>query len=153
MSIKRSHYRRYLPVAAVIGVLTLGGCAGEITARGNLPDPERLAEVIPGEMTREEVAEILGSPSSVAAFDQETWLYISEKTSTFAFFEPEVIERMVVTVEFDDQGRVLKVSQHGMEEARDIEPVERTTPTAGNELSILDQVLGNFGKYNPDEQF
>ena len=128
--------------------LALAACAPRFDARGNLPDPEQLAEIKPGTHTRQEVSEILGSPSSTAFLDNETWYYISKSTETLAFFEPTVRERQVVIVRFDDKGVVSDVKTLGLEQGRRIEPVDRVTPTAGHELTIMEQLFGNFGRFN-----
>lgn len=136
--------------ALVVGVSLLSGCLARVETRGNLPDPDLLASLDVGEISRNEVEQVLGSPSSVAMFENETWFYISERTETVAFFEPEVKERQVVIVQFDMQGVLLKVQLRGLEEGQDITPVERETPTLGNEPGILQQFFGNIGRFNKD---
>ena len=118
---------------------------------GNLPDPERLAGSSDGGLSREEVAEILGSPSSVAVLEGETWYYISKRTETLAFFEPKVSDQKVVVIRFDEKGMVSEVQTLGLEQARTINPSERETPTAGNELTLFDQLIGNLGRFNSSE--
>lgn len=142
--------RRTLTVltAAVLVSATLSGCATRVAVRGNLPDSERLAEVVPGDMSREEVAEILGSPSSVTPFDSDLWLYISEKTETFAFMAPEVVERNVIMVKFTDKGIVNEVKKLDLSNAQDVKHVERETPTSGNEVTFWDQLFHNVGRFN-----
>jgi len=51
-------------------------------------------------------------------------------------------------VRFDDKGVVSSIEALGLEDGRNVELVERATPTAGNEMTILEQVLGNMGKFN-----
>lgn len=126
----------------------LSGCTPKIDVRGNLPDPERLAEITPGEFSAQEIREILGTPSSIAVFDQETWFYVSERTETLAFFEPEVKERKVIMLKFDKQGTVTRIDILTAENGKKIQPVDRTTPTAGNEFSLIDQLFGNLGRFN-----
>ena len=116
-----------------------------------LPDPERLAEISNGGFSRAEVAEILGSPSSVAVLEGETWYYISKRTETLAFFEPKVSDQQVVVVRFDKKGMVSEVQTLGLDEARTIEPAERETPTASNELTFFDQLIGNLGRFNKQQ--
>lgn len=134
--------------AAVLVATAVSGCSSRVAVRGNLPDSERLAEVVPGDMSREEVAEILGSPSSVTAFDSNLWMYISERTETFAFMPPEVVERNVVLVRFDDKGFVKDIKKLDLSSAQDIKHVERITPTSGNEITFWDQLFGNVGRFN-----
>ncbi len=143
---RSSQLFRYL--VAFVVVLVGAACESRLDTRGNLPDPERLAEIRAGQHTREEVSEILGSPSSVAVFDQETWYYISKRTETVAFFEPEVNQRQVIILRFDDQGVVTEVTSLGLEDGHVIEPVDRVTPTAGNELTLIEQLVGNLGRFN-----
>ena len=132
--------------------LAVVACSPRIDSRGNLPDPDKLAEIKPGKHSRNDVAEILGSPSSIAVFDQETWYYISKRTETVAFFEAEVAERQVVIVHFDKKGVVTGVETLGLERSHAVEPVERETPTAGAEMTIMQQLLGNMGRFNKPKQ-
>ncbi|MHA1598657.1 MAG: outer membrane protein assembly factor BamE [Alphaproteobacteria bacterium] len=137
--------------ATVAGIVVLGAtllaCAPRLDTRGNKPDPERLAEIIPGEVSRDEVAEILGSPSSVAVFDQETWYYISQRTETVAFMEPELKEREIVILRFDDNGILAEIETRTAEAGKDVLPVTRKTPTAGNEIGFFEQMFGNLGRF------
>ncbi|MFP6736869.1 MAG: outer membrane protein assembly factor BamE [Rhodospirillales bacterium] len=132
---------------AVVFASALAACAPRINSHGNLPDPDLLAEVEVGEVNKADVVQILGSPSSLAPFDGDVWYYLSEKTKTVAFFEPEVTERKVIIIRFDKRGIVTAVKSFGLEEARQIEMVERKTPTAGNELGLLRQMFGNIGRF------
>ena len=126
----------------------LGACTPKIDVRGNLPDPERLSEIVPGEQSRAEIKEILGTPSTIAVFDQETWLYISQRTETLAFFEPEVKERKVLILKFDEEGFVTTIETLTAENGKKIQPIDRKTPTAGNEFTLIDQLFGNLGRFN-----
>ena len=125
-------------------------CSPRIDSRGNLPDPDRLVEVKPGLHGRDDVTDILGSPSSIAVFDEETWYYISQRTETVAFLAPSVEERKIVIVRFDGEGLVSTIETFGLEEGQTVEMVDRETPTAGNELTFIDQLIGNFGRFNKE---
>ncbi len=133
-------------------VLVLDACASRVDSRGNFLDPGRLAEVRVGTHTREQVSEILGSPSSTAVFDQETWYYISKRTETFAFFKPELKERQVVVLRFDKEGVLSNVNTLGMENGRLIQPVQRKTQTTGSEMGIIEQVKGNLKRFRKKGQ-
>ena len=131
---------------AVLLAVSLSACEGRVAARGNLPDADRLAEIKPGEVTRDEVAEILGTPSTVATFGDEAWFYVSELTETVAFLAPAVRERKVVIVLFDQKGVVTGVETKGLDAAVAVSPVGRKTPTVGKELTVLEQLVGNFNR-------
>jgi outer membrane protein assembly factor BamE (lipoprotein component of BamABCDE complex) len=129
-------------------VLGLGACSPTIENRGYVPDKESLEKVKPGGQTRSDVADLLGTPSSVTPFSENTWIYIQSRTSTMAFFDPKVLEQNVVVVDFDDAGLVQDVRRYTLEDGKVIDPVSRKTPAPGKELSFLEQLVGNVGKFN-----
>jgi len=106
-----------------------------------------LATVQQGVDSKDAVVSKLGSPSSVAAFDDDTWIYISKQTENFAFFEPTVVGQDVVAINFDPEGRVEEFRRYTLEDGRLIDPVTRETPTHGRELGILEQLFGNVGRF------
>ncbi len=138
-------------LAATALTVLLSACAPNIVQRGNLPAPELLTKIQPGVQSRNQVADILGSPSSVATFGEEVWYYISSQTETVAFYEPEIIELLVEAITFDDAGKVKNIRTYGLEDAQEIEPVARTTPTGGREITILEQLIGNLGRFSKQD--
>ncbi|WP_173983421.1 outer membrane protein assembly factor BamE [Magnetospirillum sp. SS-4] len=148
---KKQNSIRHTLLAASVAV-TVIACSPEIELRGNLPPPEQLQQVAIGKTTREEVQSLLGTPSSIAPFGDETWHYISNVTERTAFFEPEVKERKVITVVFDRNGIVRALDTKGLTDGKDVTPVDRETPTAGKELTILQQLMGNVGRFSKPSQ-
>ncbi len=136
-----------LSIVSAVMIVTASACAPNIATRGNLPDPDKLAEIIPGEASRDDVADLLGSPSSAATFGDETWYYIATRVETVAFNEPEVIDQQVVAIKFGEDGLVTAIDTYGLDDARAVEIVERVTPTSGREITILQQLLGNVGRF------
>lgn len=126
---------------------TISACSSRIDQRGNLPDSDMLANVEVGHINKQGVQDVLGTPSSVGLFDGETWYYISERTETTAFFSPVVLERKVIVIKFDDKGVVSAMNTLTLDDARQIEMVDRRTPTAGNEFGLLRQLFGNIGRF------
>ncbi|MGF1640480.1 MAG: outer membrane protein assembly factor BamE [Rhodospirillales bacterium] len=145
----RWRYRtRRLGAFVVLLAGAVAACSPRIDARGYPFDPETLPQIVPGTHTRDDVAQILGSPSTTSVFDAEKWYYVGNHTKTMAFFEPRVTERHVVTITFDEQGVVRTVETFGLERGRSVSVVDRETPTTGNQVTLLDQLLGNLGRFN-----
>jgi outer membrane protein assembly factor BamE (lipoprotein component of BamABCDE complex) len=130
---------------AAVACVLVSGCAAEINARGNLPPDDKLSQITPG-LTRDDVLQILGSPSTVATFTDQAWYYIGQKTEDYAFYKPKVIERQVVVVHFNDLGQVSEVKKLDQDDGKPIEMVDRTTPTVSRDLSLMQQIFGNLGK-------
>jgi outer membrane protein assembly factor BamE (lipoprotein component of BamABCDE complex) len=138
--------RLSLPILA-FAAAALAACAPEINDRGNLPEPDRLAQIHPGSTTREQVAKLLGTPSSTGIFDPNSWYYISKKVKQVSFFDPDVLDQQVYVVDFDGNGVVQKIEHKTLKDGREIEPAPGATPAPGRELTFLEQVLGNIGRF------
>jgi outer membrane protein assembly factor BamE (lipoprotein component of BamABCDE complex) len=126
----------------------VAGCGATVDQRGNLPEPDKLAEIQPGTTTRDQVVKILGTPSSTGVFDDKNWFYISRKTKQLAFFKPDVVDQQVYVVRFDGNGVVASIDRKDLNDGRDIEPAPGATPAPGRELTFLEQILGNLGRFN-----
>ncbi|CCG42144.1 outer membrane protein assembly factor BamE [Magnetospirillum molischianum] len=139
-------------LATLAVALAAGACTPIVELRGNLPPPEQLAEVVVGKSSRDDVQSLLGTPSNVSPFDDDAWYYVSTVTERVSFFEPDVKERKVIAVLFDRSGTVRAIDTKGLADGHDVIPVGRETPTAGQEMTILKQLLGNMGRFSKPAQ-
>lgn len=139
----------FLGLLALTGSLgmPLGACSPMQASHGNMVENYRLAEVTPGISTRQNVLKSLGSPTTTAPFDDTIWYYIGQKTEKKAFFDPKVVDEKVVVVAFDADGIVETVKEIEADRV-DVPRVRRKTHTGGNEVTIMEQLLGNMGKFN-----
>ncbi len=139
--------RRWRLAAPLCAVLALAGCGVPVDQRGNLPDEKNLSQIKPGETDKATVTRLIGSPSSVAAFDPNTWYYISQETKTVAFFRTDVLDQKVLAITFDQDGVVKTINNRGIQDAEAVTPNPNVTPTKGREFSTIEMFLGNFGKF------
>jgi outer membrane protein assembly factor BamE (lipoprotein component of BamABCDE complex) len=140
-----------LALAAVLAAFTVASCGPPNDLRGNNPDKKLLAAIKPGVTDKASVTKLLGSPSSVATFDANTWYYISQETQNVAFFKPRLKDEKVVSISFDRKGIVDKVAYLGLTDHQDVQPDPDHTPAPGREFTLLEQLIGNFGRFSaPD---
>lgn len=125
----------------------LSACSPLITVHGHEPDPDALATIEPGQTDQRDVQLALGSPSTEGVFRTNIWYYMSERTETVAFFEPELLERKIIAIVFDENEVVEDVFTYTENDRREVELVSRVTPTAGNEFSLIQQLFGNVGRF------
>ena len=144
--------RRAGRLAAVSAALLLGvgvvACAPEIATHGFVPDPENLAQVVPGVTNRDEVWSLLGTPTSRSTEDDSRWYYVTRVTENFAFYDPEFVGASVIVVDFDDTGTVEHLDVRPLPETEEFSLVDRETPTQGKDLGLLEQLFGNLGKFD-----
>ncbi len=135
----------------LMATTALAACSGELTTRGNLLTAERIEEISAGESFQSDVVAAVGTPSAVSTFESNTWYYIGELQEQQSFLDPDILERNVLVVNFDDSGLVQSTQLYTVADGQVIDPISRTTPTEGRELTILQQLLGNLGRFSPDE--
>jgi outer membrane protein assembly factor BamE (lipoprotein component of BamABCDE complex) len=141
-SLSCGNMKTRLPLLLAVAAL-LCGCEPTIANRGNILDPERLAEIKAGTSTREDVASKLGTPTQVSTFDDKTWYYVGRQTEQYSFLDPDVVKQQAVEVKFDDAGMVVAINQLDLSGAQDISPAPGATPTYGRSESMLRQLLGD----------
>ena len=140
------------PVPGVVAAAAalLLACSPIQDNNGNIPIAESMEKIAPGKQTREQVKQTLGTPSAVSAFEANpAWYYIGKRTRTVAFLKPEVLEHQVVEIRFGADGRVSEVNTIDATGFAKPDLVDRVTPTEGNEFTILEQLIGNIGRFTP----
>lgn len=143
---------RIAGVAAAAAALVLS-CTPIQDNNGNIPLAESMEKIAPGQQTREQVKETLGSPSAMGVFEEnDVWYYIGKRTKTVAFLKPEVLEHQVIEIRFGADGLVSQVNTIDATQAAKPDPVDRVTPTEGNEFTILEQLIGNIGRFTPNTE-
>jgi outer membrane protein assembly factor BamE (lipoprotein component of BamABCDE complex) len=135
----------------VLASVCLGGCSffeAPSQLRGNRVDGEQLKELTPGTATRADVTALIGSPTTRATFDDNTWLYVSEVTRPRIARTQGVLRQDVVVVTFNDQGVLQDVKRVNQDDSIPVSVVARSTPSPGTEASFLQQLFGNIGRFS-----
>jgi outer membrane protein assembly factor BamE (lipoprotein component of BamABCDE complex) len=117
--------------------------------RGNKVEDDAIAQLVPGTSTRQDATAALGSPTARAAFDDNTWIYISEVTRPVIGGFQGVEDQHVTVLTFDAKGVLTHIEKKNMKDAMPVQVVARTTPSPGTEASFLQQLLGNVGRFSP----
>ena len=134
---------------ALAGALLLGACTPTTSYQGFQAVEANPKDVKVGVDDKTTVMDRLGSPSVVAAFDPNTWYYITQISDQVAFHLPEVKRRDVVAINFSKtDDKVADVRTYALKDGRVIAYNKRATPTRGRELSVIEQILGNIGNGN-----
>jgi outer membrane protein assembly factor BamE (lipoprotein component of BamABCDE complex) len=137
---------RWLAVA--IGAAVLASCTVKESQHGNQLPQGIVAALQEPNVTQDRVLQLLGTPTSESAFDRGVWYYISEVQQSYAFLQPEVVGRKVLIMRFNQQGILETISTLDKADGKEVTLVARETPTEGHKLGLLEQLLGNIGRFN-----
>ena len=135
-------------ILSIVILLLISACSPRIATHGFMPRSELVSQLAPGTQDKATVQQLMGTPSSIGVFDDNTWYYITQRTENKSFFRPDIIVQTVLALVFDENDMLKSVDKYGLEEARYVEPLDEKTPTVGRKLTILQQLFGNFGRFS-----
>ncbi len=129
--------------------LALAGCAADIIPHGTIPTEDQIAFIKPGVSTQSDVLNTLGTASTVSIFDDGvSWIYIGSHSRQVAVFEREELDRRVLVIRYGKTGVVEDVVSLTKENGADVNVVVRATPTRGKDLSLIQELLNNVGRFD-----
>jgi len=126
----------------------MNACTPIIDNYGFMPSDTKINQISIAQTDKEDTKQILGAPSSVVAFDDNTWLYISGKQKRFAFYPTEEVERNVLEIKFAEDGTVKSLEKYDIYDGvKNITFAKKETPTSGHKMGVIEQLLGNVGRF------
>ena len=139
--------RTNLLIAALSAAALTSACAPTVGQNGFQAIDTKPTDIVAGTDTKQTVLARLGSPSTTSTFERDNvWYYISQVTEKYTYNRPQVTQRTVTEITFDDAGQVAEVRTLGLDDGERVAMNDRETPTRGRQLTILEQLLGNIGR-------
>ena len=133
--------------AAGLLTATIMACAPVIDNRGYFFDDRSVDNIEKGVTNKEAVRETFGSPSSESVLNNGAYYYIYSRFVTESYRAPEEVDRKVLAIYFDENKTVRDLAVYGLEDGIIVPIVARTTQTQGSELTALQQIFGNVGRF------
>ena len=130
-------------------MIFLTACEPIVRTHGYVPSQDDLDQVFVGSDTKGSVEETIGRAADTGTFESDAWYYVESTVETFLYFEPKVVERRVLEVQFDDNDVLTAINRYGLEDGRIINLQTRVTPTDGRRTSVLRNLFSNVGAITP----
>lgn len=137
---------KFLQFSCVISCLALSACAPTITNHGYNSEKIQVSMFKVGQTNQDQVMQELGSPSTISAFKEPIWYYVSKTTSTKSFFKPDVTDQQTLALTFTESGILKEMKIISKDESKDVKIVEDRTEPKGYDTGLLREVFGNFGR-------
>lgn len=139
--------RTNLLIAALAAAALTSACAPVVGQNGFQAIDAKPGDIVAGTDTKQTVLTRLGTPSTTSIFERDSvWYYISQVTEKYTYNRPQVTQRSVTEITFNDAGLVSEVRTLGLDDGQRVAMNSRETPTRGRQLTILEQLLGNVGR-------
>ncbi|WP_157966276.1 outer membrane protein assembly factor BamE [Oceanibium sediminis] len=137
-------FKRILQSTCAAVLLGLAACAPAVTVHGYVPSQEELDGITPGVDTTFTIEERVGRPSSTSLLGESDWYYVQTTISQLTYNPPEVTDRKVVALAFNDSGVLEDVQTYGLEDGRIINLSPRVTPTGGQRQNVLQRIFAGL---------
>lgn len=138
-------------LALILAATSLAGCANGVgggnsgitrTIQRGYVLSDGALEQVPVGSSQEQVLLVLGTPSTVATVNGQVFYYISQTAKKVAFLKPEITDQKVLAIYFDKNNRVARIAQYGLKDGKVFDFISQTTPTSGDDLSLVQQLIG-----------
>ena len=93
---------------------------------------------------KNEIRSILGPPSTVSTFDENTWFYLEKQisgTKVTKLGKTELNKNNILVLKFDNRGILIEKDFFDKNDLREIEFEKNTTTTDINKKSVIGQFL------------
>ena len=136
----------------LIGVCLLASCSVEMENHGKKLETNLLDKIVLGSTKKEQVLTILGPPSTENDFGNKAWVYIASNNKQTAFLGNKLVSRSVVKIMFNNKDIVTKITKLTEKDQNIVEHKKQKTRTAGQKIGVIQQLLGNIGRFNANSQ-
>ncbi len=138
---------------AVLGLLVTASCTSLYQNHGYVPGESQVAELVVGVDTRATVDDTIGPPSASGVLSGGDYYYIRSRIRTFGMFRPEVVERQVLAISFDEGDTVANIERFSLADGKIVPLSRRVTDSSVVSSGFLRQLLGNIGNIDPTQLF
>lgn len=138
-----------IKLSFVLAFLVITACAPIMRVHGYVPNQADLDSLAVGADTKSSVEDILGHPSDTGVLDSDAWYYVESTVKSFLYYEPEVVERRVLVLDFDENDVLRDIAEFGLEDGRVVNLQSRVTPIDGRRTSVLNRLFRNVGAVTP----
>lgn len=137
-------------LALVLVMATLAACGGQYRNHGYMPLAEDVDALIVGVDTRDSIIEVMGVPTTGGVLTEEAMYYVRSRVHHKGYVKPNEIQRDVLVLSFDKNQILRNVERFGIEKGKLIRLEHRVTEAPGGDRSILQQIIGSIGGFNPN---
>jgi outer membrane protein assembly factor BamE (lipoprotein component of BamABCDE complex) len=127
--------------------LLLSACTTIEEKRGAELRDMKTSQITPTS-TKADVLSLLGSPSTRSSYGTDVWYYVHSTKQRNLIGDDGIVNQQILAITFDTNSVVSNVEVFDQDDAKQFAFSGDRTPTAGNELGVLEQILGNVGKFN-----
>jgi outer membrane protein assembly factor BamE (lipoprotein component of BamABCDE complex) len=129
-------------------VLLLLSACNSLVTHGQYIDDQTLRRLQTQEMSKSQLEELIGAPTLVSDYNQDTWYYVERFTAKRAWFKPKTISQRIVAVSFDSAGLVSRIDLKEETPKFTTDSVTEYTQSYSKEENPIQIFVKNIGRFS-----
>ena len=97
--------------------------------------------------------DVIGPPSTSGVLSDGDYYYIRSRIRAYGPFRPEVVERQVLAISFDESDTIANIERFSLADGNIVPLSRRVTDSSVVGNGLLRQLLGNIGNISPGNLF
>ena len=134
-------------VISMFLLLILSGCQS-VDVRGQFVSDSAIKQINTEKPNQEQLIDMIGTPTYVPDFSEDTWYYIQRSLTRRAWFDPKVVQQRIVKVTFAKNKKVSEAALVKDSHNEAIAAHSSYTKTHGTERSGVQKFVKNIGRFN-----
>ncbi|MFZ5961598.1 outer membrane protein assembly factor BamE [Thalassococcus sp. BH17M4-6] len=130
--------------------VALSACTERFRSHGYVPNEQDLQQIVVGVDTRASVEDLVGVPSTSGVLNSSGFYYIESDVRHYAWKRPEVVDREVLAISFDDAGIVRNIERYGLQDGQVVPIARRITRSGDADISFIRKLFGNIGRISAE---
>ncbi|WP_375259853.1 outer membrane protein assembly factor BamE [Citreimonas sp.] len=112
---------------------------------GWTPPEELLQQIVPGIDSRATVEDVVGPPTASGVLNDGGFYYIETDMRQIGWRAPEITDRRIVAITFDDASVVTNITEYGLQDGRVVPISRRVTESPDSNIGFIRRLFGNIG--------
>ncbi len=132
-------------------ILCCTACVKTAHVSGHLFE-EKEINALKQSKSKQDIENLLGSPTTISNFGDETWYYITTKKQRVAFWPDKVLEQNIIAIDFKANGTIQNIIRYSEKDAKNHKLVTDITFVKGNDTTKAQQFFGNIGRFSKNKK-
>lgn len=141
-------FTKHFKVLLAISILIMIAGCQRIEVRGQFISAEAINEINAKQLNKDQLIGMIGNPTYVPDYTENTWYYIQRSMSKTAWFDPKVVKQRIVKIVFSGKKSVAKAELLKNIHNEKITVLDSYTKTRGTERTGIQKFVKNIGRFN-----
>lgn len=128
-------------------IINLVSCTVKSARHGYLFENSQVSQLKQNKTTKMQVMQIMGSPSTISAFDKNIWYYISNETKQLSMLKPKNIHQKILQLKFKNN-KIAYINTYESSDVRGFVFDGDESAIRGDDTGVLKDFVQNLGRFN-----